>query len=184
MSEENFARKVNSALQEESISFDVTVDKPTILHKLGILKKKKTFRIDPPPLRMLARISEEIEKLQFADKKFEEIKDDANIFDVVREFMPTVKDNYEHVLRAIIIAATNKEPSKKMMKFFGDNMRPKEVYDISALLIQKFDLTFFLLSLACLKGVNVWGDSTRSSSSEEQSEQDTAEKKSSTESPG
>jgi len=184
MAEDNFARKVNGALQEEFITFDVTVDKPTILHKLGILKKKRTFKIDPPPLRLLAKISEEIEKIQFDDKKFEELKDNANIFDVLREFMPSVKGNYEHVIRTIIIAATNKEPSKKMIKFFGDNMRPKEMYDITARLIQRFDLTFFLLSLAYLKGIDVMADSTPSSSSEEQSEQVTKEKMSSTESRG
>lgn len=184
--DDKFTDKVNQTIQEESIKFDVTVERPNIWHKLGLKKKKRTFTIEPPPLRPLVLISKEINKLEVDDKIFSEIEEEDNILDITRQVMPTLEDNYLPVVRALIIAVTQKEPSQNLIDFFSQNMTAKEVYQIVLLLIKRFDLSFFLLSLACLKGINLFEkeDSTRSKSSEGQSKQDTKEKMSSAEYPG
>lgn len=181
----NFNDRVNKTLQEEKISFDVTVDKPNILHKLGLKTRKRTFVVAPPPLRALARISYHIKEIGLTEKQFYEMKENSTVFDMLRKTLPIVGENYEHIVNAIAVAITHREPSKKLVNFLGGNMKPKELYEITTLLIQRFDLTFFLLSMACLKGINIWEeDGTHSKSSGEQSEQGTKEKMSSTESRG
>lgn len=184
--DENFANKTDETLQEEPITIDITVDRPGLLHKLGLKKKTRYFVIDPPPLRTLSMMSKEIENINFSEQDFEEVKKDENIFNITKKSLPHLNGkNYESLIRALVIAITHKKPSKKLMDFISDNMKPKELYRVVSMLIQRFDLSFFLLSLACLKGISVYeSDSTPSNSSAEQSEQATTEKTSSTESPG
>lgn len=176
---DNFEDKVDETLQEDPIKFDVTVDRPGFLHKIGLKKRKRTFVIDPPPLRTLSRLSREIQKIEFSEKDVEGLTN-GNLLDVLNKSLPYLtKENYERVVRTVVIAITHRKPSKKLIDFLGENMKPKELHKITSLMIQRFDLTFFLLSLTYLKGISVYReDSTRSSSSEEQSEPATAEAKS------
>ena len=176
--EDNHSDKVNETLQERPIVFDITVDKPNIWHKLGLLPKKRTYTIYPLPLRPLALLSQEVNKLVLKEKEFEKlVNGKASILDEVKSTMPFIEQNYQPLIRAIGIAILHKEPSKKFLRFIGNNIDPKELHEITSLLIQKFDLSFFLLSISYLKGVSVMPEnrSTHGNSSEAQSEQVTAE---------
>ncbi len=176
---DNFEDKVDQTLQEEPITFDVTVDRPSFLHKIGLKKKKRTFVIEPPPLRTLSMLSREIKKIKFEEKDVKGLEN-ANYLDLLKKSLPYLtEENYNSMVRTICIAITHRKPSRWLMNFLGENMKPKELHQITALLIQRFDLSFFLLSIIYLKGISVYQeDSTRSNSSEEQLEPDTAEAKS------
>ncbi|MFW6145236.1 MAG: hypothetical protein ACOC4Y_00415 [bacterium] len=174
-------RKVNEALQEESITFSVTVDRPGLWHKLGLKKKKRTFTIDPPPLKVLSLISEHVSNIEVDDTKIEELEKKGSLLDVVNEVLPRVGQNYDYAIKTIVTAVTHQRENKKIENFIGHNMRAKEFHHIVSLILERMELSFFLIGLAFLKGINLYeekqAESTHSRSSAEPSEPDTVETK-------
>jgi len=78
----------------------------------------------------------------------------VNILDLGAKNIVENKDKLVKMI-AYGIVNSEKEPSKKLIKFLNDNLTAKEGLKLMTLVIQQMDVSPFLASLVSLKGMNL-----------------------------
>jgi len=145
-------KKVADAMLEESFDFEVTVNAPGFLHKLGLLPKSRVFSIKPLCLGSLVRISK--------------ILMDIEKFDLTRPLMEIAPEQIvkhaKSLAEIIAIAVTNSPapPSYGLVCFLYDNLTAAELFEVIERVKKQMDVADFLASIVSAKGMNVFQAAT------------------------
>jgi hypothetical protein len=167
------ARRSIDIILQSGVDFNVTIENPGILRRMGILKKYRSFVIYPLNLGTMDRISTMIMEANLSglDKVTdEEEMEKANYGHVV---MSTVLNNIKGnkgVLAGIIAAAiVNRNPDVRnhwiaywrkrkeegIRQFLIWNLTAGEMRKLTQLVIRQMDITPFLSSLVSIRGISV-----------------------------
>ncbi len=144
------------SILEKGVDFTITIQNKSILNKLHLAPTERKFVIYPIKMGALLKISKilldlDTEELVGAMKSEEE---KVNILDLGAKNIVENKDKLVKMI-AYGIVNSEKEPSKKLIKFLNDNLTAKEGLKLMTLVIQQMDVSPFLASLVSLKGMNL-----------------------------
>lgn len=160
-------KRVVDAILESGVDFTVRVDHPNLLHKLGILKKKRIFKIFPIKLGAVLKISRILVDLEQEAFLLEGEGDEAIIrnADLIQTGLRSIVKNHEKLLQVISIAIMNsdQDPPKSLIRFLNRNMTTGSALQLLNLVIRQMSIDDFLACMVSVKGMNLMG--TRKSTS-------------------
>jgi len=143
-------RTETEAILQEGVDFSVTVAKPNILQRLRIISSVKKYKIYPIVLAPLMKISETINEI---DPRFtQEPEKDKDVAFLVDDNIIQNKNRLVKII-AYGIENTGKSPSKKLMKFLGQNLTSKECLQLVMLIRRLMGNDYFFASTISLKGM-------------------------------
>ena len=146
---------VNSIL-EKGVDFTITIQNKNIFHRLNLIPSERKFIIYPIKMGALLKISEILlglntDELVGAMKKNDK---EINFMDLGAK---NIVENKDKLIKMIAYGIVNseKEPSKKLIRFLNENLTTKEGLKLMTLIIQQMDVSPFLASLVSIKGMNL-----------------------------
>ena len=152
--------KVFDALLQKATQFDISVAYPSILHKLGILKNKKSFSITPIYAGTLFEICNIMQSMPFIG--IDDLKNDQSnkFLDI---FIQNVAANTQSVNKILAYAIFNREINtiwhrlkfKRLIKFLNGNLTNPERLKLLNVVIQKMEVRDFLAFMVSIKGMNL-----------------------------
>ena len=149
MNEKIIQEKTVSAILQEPVRFWATIESPNILHKIGILKKKKAYWIKPPSLATVIRISREILKLT-------DIRgvSDTNI---AAKIIEQAESNIDGLTNIICLAIHNRKelPEKKLKNFLIKNLTINQMLQIFVIIVSMLDVQSFTNTITLITGVSL-----------------------------
>ncbi len=153
--EEIIAPKVINALLQKGIDFDITVDHPSILHRLKILPKIRTLTIYPIKLGSLFNIS----KIILTMGNIEDL-DNEDLFETG---LKNIIANKDKMLEIVTLAILNRKISnpylimrKWLLKRFLDrNISSNELVQLVQIALLQMGVTDFLASFVSIKRMNL-----------------------------
>lgn len=136
---------------QEGVDFFITVNKPSLLHKLGLKPLKRSFNIKPLVTGTLLQISKIIEEMKVLS---EETMKDRTLLDVG---VDQVNENKDHLIKIIAFAIHNGpgQPSRQLLKFLDHNLTPKEMLQVLSVAVRQMDVMSFLSSIMSVKGMSL-----------------------------
>ncbi len=146
---------VNSIL-EKGVDFTIKIQNKNIFHRLNLIPSEREFVIYPIKMGTLLKISKILldlntnELIGAMKKKDKEI----NFMDLGAK---NIVENKDKLIKMIAYGIVNseKEPSKKLIRFLNENLTTKEGLKLMTLVIQQMDVSPFLASLVSIKGMNL-----------------------------
>ena len=147
-----------SAIIEEGVKFSVSVAHQTVWHKLRLLPKQKEFVLYPSTMGTLLKISKEMNKVDFPDVKESKLT-------VLEYSLMCMDKGIEGMVRSIGYAIVNSKnnPRKKLLLYLVNNLTPKELAKIWAMVIKQADIASFF---GCITSMTMMRTMTRSEVSE------------------
>jgi len=146
---------VNSIL-EKGVDFTITIQNKNIFHKFNLIPFEKKFVIYPIKMGTLLKISKILldlntDELVGAMKKNDK---EINFMDLGAK---NIVENKDKLIKMIAYGIVNseKEPSKKLIRFLNENLTTKEGLKLMTLVIQQMDVSPFLASLVSIRGMNL-----------------------------
>jgi len=136
------------ALLEESRTFEITVAHQNLLHKMHILKTKRTFVLKPLYYGTLIRMSKilmEIEKIQSKEGS-----------DLLAEGIDHIAKHADKMVDAIAIAVVNRErkPSWILKRFIKNNLTTTEIFELLNIVAHQMRIMEYLRSIVLIKGLS------------------------------
>jgi hypothetical protein len=139
---------------DNGVEFDVTVNNPCILHKIGLLPKEKTFVIRPIRLGTLLNISRILSEMEST-----EISDSIDLF---QAGIAEIVKHKDKILTVVSLAILNCRETwfTKIRLFFlrrylNDNLTAKELLQLLILVTNQMDVRDFLASTVLIKKLNL-----------------------------
>lgn len=140
MQEEEILQSVSAALTEKPIEFKIGIVNPTLKEKIFIKLKRiepyRVFYVKPLVFGKLIQISEELLKIDRS--MFEAGKNiQFGLYKVLREF----NTNYGNIVA--IALSKGITPSNNIKRFLIANTTPREIYELSLIILKQMDLQSF-----------------------------------------
>ncbi len=149
----NVLNDVVETIEENPISFDITIAPQTAFHKwlqkLKLKPVKKSFVLKPVVMGNMLRIS----KLALSINP-DELKRDHGFADVAYQL---IGQHSETLLEIIAIAIQNnrQKPSAALIKLLRENLSAAEVSKLISMVLMKLDLKNFIISIISTRGLNI-----------------------------
>lgn len=139
------------AILEKGVDFTVTVAKPTILHRLGLLRKERRFVIKPLHPGTLLRISRLI-----LDMDIDVLRDAGD--DLFSKGVLSIDKHMDTMVKIIAHAIENaeNEPSHRLMKYLRENLTVSEMLKIIILVTRQMDVKDFLACMVSIRNLNLF----------------------------
>ncbi len=155
--EEIIAPKIINALLQKGIDFDITVNNPSIFHRLKILPKIRIFKIYPICTGVLLNISEIILTME----KFEDL-DSEDLFETG---LRNIVANKDKILNIIALAIMNREINNpylalqkwRLKRFLNWNTSTNELLQLVQIGLAQMGVTDFLALSVLIKRMNLMG---------------------------
>lgn len=143
---------VDTILQS-GVDFVIIVKHENILHKIGLLRTKKIFKIYPICLASLLKISKLLNKIDFNNNP----SDEQSFIDYASQ---QIVANMNIMPDIIALAILNKENYNKfyykwLVKFLFNNLDASEMFQLFQLVLKQMGTNDFLASLVSIKGINL-----------------------------
>jgi len=139
---------------DNGVEFDVTVNNPCILHRIGLLPKEKTFKIRPIRLGTLLNISKQLSYMEST-----EIDDDIDLF---QAGIAEIIKHKDKILTVVSLALLNRRETwftkirlYLLKRYLNDNLTPKELLQLLILVTNQMDVRDFLASTVLIKKLNL-----------------------------
>ena len=144
------------SILEKGVDFTITTTNRNIFHKLHLTPTERKFVIYPIKMGALLKISKILLDLD-TDELTEVMKHEEKEVNILDLGAKNIIENKDKLIRMIAYGITNseKEPSKRLIKFLNDNLTAKEGLKIMTLIVQQMDVSPFLASLISIKGMNL-----------------------------
>lgn len=144
--------KTLSTILEEGVDFIVTVTNPGILHRFGILKKERTFTINPIRLGALMRISKIFIALDSGPVDMAAIANEGDALRAGTENIVKYTDGFAEIA-AIAIENSQKQASPWLISFLRENLTASELLRLIGLVVRQMDVSDFLLCVIRTRGI-------------------------------
>ena len=151
-----------SAIQAEAIKtildngvgFDVTVNRPGILHRIGLFPKMHTYIVKPMKLGTLFSISKLLSEMESS-----EISDNIDLFQTGIAEIIKHKDKILHIVSLAILNSRDTWYVKirvyYLKRFLDDNLSAKELLQLLILVTNQMDVKDFLASTVLIKKLSL-----------------------------
>jgi len=146
---------VNSIL-EKGVDFKITVQNKNILHKLNLIPAERKFIIYPIKMGTLLKISKILLDLD-TDELVGAMKNEDKEINLLDLGAKNIIENKDKMIKMIAYGIVNseKEPSKRLIRFLNENLTAKEGLKLMTVIVQQMDVSPFLASLVSIKGMNL-----------------------------
>lgn len=146
---------VNSIL-EKGVDFIITIQNKNIFHKFNLIPSERKFIIYPIKMGTLLKISKILLDLN-TDELVGAMKNNDKEINFMDLGAKNIIENKDKLIKMIAYGIVNseKEPSKKLIRFLNENLTTKEGLKLMTLVIQQMDVSPFLASLVSIKGMNL-----------------------------
>ena len=146
---------VNSIL-EKRVDFTITIQNKNIFHKINLIPSERKFVIYPIKMGALLRISKILLDMN-TDELIGAMKKNNKEINFMDLGAKNIVENKDKLIKMIAYGIVNseKEPSKKLIRFLNENLTTKEGLKLMTLVIQQMDVSPFLASLVSIKGMNL-----------------------------
>ncbi len=156
--EEIIAPKIINALLQKGIDFDITVNNPSIFHRLKILPKIRIFKIYPACAGVLLNISEIILTME----NIGDLDNDENLFETG---LKNIIANKDKMLDVVSLAVLNRKISNPYLmvrkwlikRFLDRNISTNELLQLIQIALMQMGVTDFLASTVSIKRMNLMG---------------------------
>jgi len=144
------------SILEKGVDFTITIQNKSILNKLHLAPTERKFVIYPIKMGALLKISKILLDLD-TEELVGAMKNEGEKVNILDLGAKNIIENKDKLVKMIAYGIVNseKEPSKKLIKFLNDNLTAKEGLKLMTLVIQQMDVSPFLASLVSLKGMNL-----------------------------
>ena len=144
------------SILEKGVDFTITIQNKSILNKLHLAPTERKFVIYPIKMGALLKISKILLDLD-TEELVGAMKNEGKEVNILDLGAKNIVENKDKLVKMIAYGIVNseKEPSKKLIKFLNDNLTAKEGLKLMTLVIQQMDVSPFLASLVSLKGMNL-----------------------------
>jgi len=144
------------SILEKGVDFTITIQNKSILNKLHLAPTERKFVIYPIKMGALLKISKILLDLD-TEELVGAMKSEGKEVNILDLGAKNIIENKDKLVKMIAYGIVNseKEPSKKLIKFLNDNLTAKEGLKLMTLVIQQMDVSPFLASLVSLKGMNL-----------------------------
>ena len=144
------------SILEKGVDFTITIQNKSILNKLHLAPTERKFVIYPIKMGALLKISKILLDLD-TEELVGAMKSEGKEVNILDLGAKNIIENKDKLIKMIAYGIVNseKEPSKKLIKFLNDNLTAKEGLKLMTLVIQQMDVSPFLASLVSLKGMNL-----------------------------
>jgi len=146
---------VNSIL-EKGVDFTITIQNKNIFHRLNLIPSERKFVIYPIKMGALLKISEILLDLN-TDELVGAMKKNDKKINFMDLGAKNIVENKDKLIKMIAYGIVNseKEPSKRLIRFLNENLTTKEGLKLMTLVIQQMDVSPFLASLVSIRGMNL-----------------------------
>jgi len=144
------------SILEKGVDFTITIQNKNIFNKLHLISPERKFVIYPIKMGTLLKISEILLDLN-TDELVEAMKNEDKEINLLDLGAKNIIENKDKLIKMIAYGIINseKEPSKKLIKFLNKNLTTKEGLKLMTVIIQQMDVNPFLASLVSIKGMNL-----------------------------
>ena len=155
-SEKQVKQDAIDSILEKGVDFTITIQNKSILNKLHLAPTERKFVIYPIKMGALLKISKILLDLD-TEELVGAMKSEGKEVNILDLGAKNIIENKDKLVKMIAYGIVNseKEPSKKLIKFLNDNLTAKEGLKLMTLVIQQMDVSPFLASLVSLKGMNL-----------------------------
>jgi len=145
--------KALDSILEEGVDFSVSVTNPGFLHRIGLLKTKRTFVIKPIRLGTLVRISKILLSIDG------EIETKESVLSASVKRMAAHAEQFAEIA-ALAVTNDEKPPSRRQIRFLLHNLSVRELLTLIQLVIRQMDVSNFLLCIVSVKGMSLMSEAT------------------------
>lgn len=144
------------SILEKGIDFTITVHNKNIFNKLNLLPTERKFIIYPIKMGTLLKISKILLDLD-TDELVGAMKNEDKEINLLDLGAKNIIENKDKMIKMIAYGIVNseKEPSKRLIKFLNENLTAKEGLKLMTVIVQQMDVNPFLASLVSIKGMNL-----------------------------
>lgn len=159
-------------LLEKGVEVPVTVDHPNALHRMGLLKKRRVYRIFPISMGTLDRIAQVVMGMKFAglDELKAKGKDMSPLETLDVGLKNAMGGNSKELCRIIAIAIMGRNPyprnnpvmhlylkrqEDEIADFLHSNMSGADIYRVLSVVIRQMQVNEYLGSLVSIKGMSL-----------------------------
>ena len=144
------------SILEKGVDFTITIQNKSILNKLHLAPTERKFVIYPIKMGALLKISKILLDLD-TEELVGAMKSEGKEVNILDLGAKNIIENKDKLVKMIAYGIVNseKEPSKKLIKFLNDNLTAKEGLRLMTLVVQQMDVSPFLASLVSIKGMNL-----------------------------
>ena len=144
------------SILEKGVDFTITIQNKSILNKLHLAPTERKFVIYPIKMGALLKISKILLDLD-TEELVGAMKNEGEKVNILDLGAKNIIENKDKLVKMIAYGIVNseKEPSKKLIKFLNDNLTAKEGLRLMTLVVQQMDVSPFLASLVSIKGMNL-----------------------------
>jgi len=146
---------------EKGVDFRVTVDRPNLLHRLGLLQTEKIFVIYPIKLCAVLEISRRLQDMEGEKVNMEDGQD------ILRAGIDSIVKNHNVLIDVLAIAIHNQKgkPPGSLRRFLDANLTTQEALRLLALVVQQMSISDFLACMVSIKRVDMMGAGSTSGES-------------------
>jgi len=144
------------SILEEGVDFTITIQNKNIFHKLSLIPSERKFVIYPIKMGTLLKISKILLDLD-TDELVGAMKNEGKEINLLDLGAKNIIENKDKMIKMIAYGIVNseKEPSKRLIKFLNENLTAKEGLKLMTVIVQQMDVNPFLASLVSIKGMNL-----------------------------
>lgn len=144
------------SILEKGVDFTIKIQNKNILHKYHLIPSERKFVIYPIKMGALLKISKILLDLD-TDELVGAMKNEDKEINLLDLGAKNIIENKDKLIKMIAYGIVNseKEPSKRLIKFLNENMTAKEGLKLMTVVVQQMDVNPFLASLVSIKGMNL-----------------------------
>lgn len=144
------------SILEKGVDFTITIQNKNILNKLNLIPPERKFVIYPIKMGTLLKISKILLDLN-TDELVGAMKSEGKEINILDLGAKNIVENKDKLIKMIAYGIVNseKEPSKRLIRFLNENLTAKEGLKLMTLIVQQMDVNPFLASLVSIKGMNL-----------------------------
>lgn len=169
--QKEFVKKATDTILQESIDVHVTVNRPSILHKIGLKKTKRVYYIPPINLGSLERVSNVLNSIEFHDLDTLTENENIETHTILGIGIKNMadKNTINAMVKVIAIAIMNRNPDppnllirlyirfkeKRIAQFLKWNLSALEIQKILTAVIKQMEVQDFLGSTVSIGKMNL-----------------------------
>lgn len=136
---------------QEPVDFTITVNRPGLLHKIGIRKKKRKFSIYPLVVGTMLRMTKEISKLNVGELNTSEKGD------LFAKAFESMEVNLDKLVDIVALAIHNRKGAvpKSLRRFLINNISNSELFKLVSIVASQVNVQGFLYSIILIKGMSL-----------------------------
>jgi len=146
---------IPNAILQKSVEFEISIGKPNLFHRLGILRTKRTFFVHPLNLGTLLEISRVLSSLNFPKPNDKD--------DLIKIGIETILKAENKLAQVIALAIINEKTEtlfekikkQRLVRYIQNNITANEALKLMSIVVKQMDIQDFLALMVSIGGMNL-----------------------------